>query len=1494
MMIYQDEDGSICPWIACNSLLAILSLVLSASLILSGWIELKRLSSRDLLHPPPSPRLTFKLVLVAFALLLQLVITVRVDAVVDQLEFISSLSLFWALLTAFPLHYFSHTRARRSSSELLFFYLFLLILSLPQPPFNLIPSNSNSALFIPLALRFATVLILFLAEYIGPPRTASGPIRLPTTDTDVPVFDDEECPIVYANIFSRLTFGWITPLMRLGKKQVLTEADLWRLPRADHAEALSDRLRKYWLAQLASPKPSLIIAVVRAYGVPYLTAALFKLAQDVIQFSQPQLLRRLLTFVESYRSGATAEPATTGYLIAILMFGLGLLQTFLLHQYFQRVFVTGMRIRSGLIGIIYSKALVLASSARGGRATGDIVNLMGTDVSKIQDCCSNGLVVLSGSFQLILAFLSLYEMLGWPMFGGIAVILISMPLNTLLVRIQTRIQKQIMVNKDRRTKLMSEILNNIRSIKLYTWESAFAKKMFEIRNERELRLLQKTGYMISASTTLWSFIPFLVAFAAFSLFALTSSVPLTPSLVFPAISLFQLLQFPLAVLPMVINQWVQAYVSIGRLWEFLTSPELQSESIIRKPASVDSPAIIVDAADFAWAPSSPEATLTHISLSVPRGALVAVVGRVGSGKSSLLCGLLGEMDKRAGRVELSGSIAYAAQSPWLLSATVRENILFGARYDEIAYKRVIEACALVDDLAMLSDGDETEVGERGISLSGGQKARLALARAVYARADIYFLDDVLSAVDAHVARHLFEHIIGPNGLLAGKARVLCTNAIPFCESADELILLREGQIVERGSFEAVLEHDGELRKLIEEFGKRMAAEEGETTSSSESSTTIGGGSGSSGSGSSGQQAEKDGFMRRVSIVPAAERRREALAALRNGTSSSSKKVREFQATGSVKTTVYRQYMQSCGTFAFSIYIFTIALQPVFQTATSFWLKYWSTTNVIRGEMRDVGFYLGIYALLGFLTSCVALGNGILLYAFCVIRSARKMHDGMFSAVIRASMAFFDTTPVGTILNRFSRDIFVIDEVLARVMGGFFRTVAGVVSVISVISFLLPPFLLVCVPLLWIYKQIQSYYLATSRELKRIDAVTKSPIYAMFGETLNGLVTIRAFGHQNRFVSENESRLDRNQEAYFGSIVANRWLAVRLELIGNLLIVSAAGLAVGGVVGGATLDSGLVGLLMSQALAITQSLNWLVRSATEVETNIVSCERVIEYMGIAPEGLNDKNTNLEPEPDWPTKGEVCFEGVQARYRPELDLVLKSVDFTAKPGEKVGICGRTGAGKSTITLSLFRLIELAGGRITVDGVDISTLSLTGLRSRMSIIPQDSQCFEGTLRENLDPSGIIPDDKLWEVLGSARLKAHVQTMDGGLDARIDEGGTNLSQGQRQLMCLARAMVGKGTGGRMAKVVVMDEATSAVDGKTDEEVQSVIRECFGESTVIVIAHRINTIMDCDRVIVLGEGKVIENGNPNELLKKSKKNREEGGTGGAFYGLCCQAGIKI
>ncbi|GAA5978963.1 hypothetical protein JCM5350_004190 [Sporobolomyces pararoseus] len=1439
----------------------------------------------------------------------------------------------------------SHPLLIHSSSPLLFWSLIeLAVNSVVLRSYLIAPIHPHAlrgvalASFIILVLRLTFLALFFVLELLGPQgwqgmswrdfvpfvEPAQGKIKLSESSEggSADVWEQPECPRLRANIFSRLTFSWMTPMMTTGYRKFLTEEDLWSLPPDDTANALGSRLEQAWQArrdklarkahirpasseqeptysvlpadgksEKEAPKPSLTGALVSSYGGPFFLAAIFKLLQDCLGFVQPQLLRRLLQFVSTYNTPA-AEPAFHGYMIALAMFVCAVSQTLLLHCYFARVFETGMRVRAGLVGLIYKKALVLSPSERGGRLTGDIVNLQSTDATRLQDLCTYGQIAWSGLFQITLAFISLYNLLGWTMLVGVAVMVASMPLTAAIARYQTKLQRQQMKNKDQRTSIMSEILNNIRSIKLYAWENSFASRLFDVRNNKELVMLKKMGYLSASSNFLWSFTPFAVAFSSFALFSRVSGQPLTSDIVFPAITLFQLLSFPLAVLPVVFSSLVEAYVSVGRLTDFLVSKELQADAVnIATPSrdlKLGDELVSVQQGDFTWSslpttPNTPirDKTLEDISLSVKKGELIAVVGRVGAGKSSLLSAVLGEMNKLDGQVTVRGTVAYTAQQPWIMGGTVKSNITFGYRYEPEFYELVLEACALKEDLKILPNGDETEIGEKGVSISGGQKARVALARAVYARADIYLLDDPLSAVDAHVGRHLFDRVIGPNGLLKDRARILCTNQIPFCEQADELIFLRRGVVLERGTYASAIQGDSELSRLLVEFGKK-----GDEEDEDSGEETNGSGSGEETLAEVEQDESKleaedlaiklkmqqsSALMRQAQLIPVQEQKLETLKELKRST-----RPKEKREQGSVSWAVYKEYVEANGYLGVFLYLFTILLQQGLNIGKDVWLKQWAQHNANAGNNGNLWFYLSIYAAIGTSASIAMFINGVLLYSLCVIRAAKKMHDRMFNSVLRSPMLFFETTPLGTILNRFSRDIDTIDVTLPRVMGGFFRTFAGVFGMIAVISSSAPAFLLVLVPVLLVYRRVQMYYLATSRELKRLDATTKSPIFASFQETLGGVSTIRAYRQSQRFIAENEARLDRNQEAFFPSINCNRWLAVRLEFLGSIIILSTALLAVTTLIRSNSVNAGIVGLMLSYALSTTQTLNWIVRSATEVETNIVSVERVQEYISLKPEAPLEI-PEKQPSPDWPQTGSIKFDHVAARYREGLDLVLKDVNFEINAGEKIGVVGRTGAGKSSLTMVLYRVIEAERGTVSIDGVDVSQIGLHDLRSRISIIPQDSQCFEGSLRANLDPTGKSSDAELWAALEQCRLKEHVESMDGKLDAKIDEGGSNLSSGQRQLMCLGRALL------RRSKILVLDEATAAVDVESDKEIQAIIRSEFASATTFTIAHRINTIMDSTRILVMDKGCVAEFDTPAALLAKKDS---------IFYSLALEAGL--
>ncbi|KAH7888221.1 P-loop containing nucleoside triphosphate hydrolase protein, partial [Phlebopus sp. FC_14] len=1367
-----------------------------------------------------------------------------------------------ALLEACLLTYVNHRRTRSSSTILLLFWpCYVFGVTIWSRTYFSSGERHLEDLFL-FAFKWVVQvlgLLSFALECISPDDSAES---------------DTESPTLKANVFSLWSFSWLTPLMKKGSQTIITENDLPALVSRNESAALGDDL------QSALDKHSgLWTALFISYGGPYAFALFLKIVQDSFAFVQPQLLRWLLAYISSYQSTKGAEVAEDqspfeGYAVAIVMFVASLAQTTILHQYFQICFETGMRVRGGLITAIYKKALVLSSDERG-RASGDIVNLMSVDASRLQDLCTYGIIAVSGPFQITLAFISLYDLLGWSAFVGVAIMIFSIPLNTAIARVLKKMQQQQMKNRDQRTRLMSELLANIKSIKLYAWEYAFIRRVLHVRNDLELKMMKKIGIVTALNTTLWSGIPLLVAFSSFAAASIFSSRPLTADVIFPAISLFMLLQFPLAMFSQVTSNVIEAMVSVKRLSDFLHAEELQQGAIVRvekSSLSMGDEVLSIKSGEFQWTKNDIQPALEDINLTVRKGELVGVLGRVGAGKSSLLSAIIGDMKKTEGEVVLSGSVAYAAQNPWILSATVRENILFSHEYDEVFYNLVIEACALKPDLAVLPQGDLTEVGEKGITLSGGQRARVALARAVYARADLVLLDDVLAAVDSHVARHVFDNVIGPQGILGTKARILVTNSIAYLKYFDQLVYLRRGIILESGPYRQLMSnYDSEVRKLVQNHA---------TSGSSSGATTPARSSGVATPTSDGDiQSTLVSDIDEKVVVRRESFRKAVIApppALREASTDGPTK--EHSEQGRVKTEVYSQYLKAASKEGFFFFVLFTILQQVVSVMANVMLRLWGEHNRTSGYNDGLSDkYLLGYGVFNLANIVCSGAAALLIWVFCSLRSSKYLHDSMLDSVMHAPLSFFEMTPTGRILNLFSRDTYVVDQILARVIQNMIRTSATCASIVLVISFSFPPFLIAVVPLAWFYTRVTAYYLGTSRELKRLDAVSRSPIFAWFSESLSGLSTIRAFNQQSVFIANNARRIDRNQMCYLPSTSVNRWLAVRLEFVGAVIILVTAVLSVAAVTN-SNVDAGLVGLVLSYALNTTGSLNWFVRSASEVEQNVVSVERIIHYAKGLPAEAPHELPDSKPPHDWPGEGEVEFREYSTRYRPELDLVLKGISLTIKPKEKIGICGRTGAGKSSLLLALFRIIEASSGQILIDGVDISELGLHDLRSVISIVPQSPDMFEGTLRENIDPLGEHQDVDIWMALEHAHLKSYVESLPEGLDAPVQEGGSSLSAGQRQLLCFARALL------RKSKVLVLDEATSAVDLDTDRAIQEIIRgPIFDDVTILTIAHRLNTIIESDRVLVLEQGRVAEFDSPENLLAD---------TSSKFFSMASEAGL--
>ena len=776
----------------------------------------------------------------------------------------------------FAIQWLEHTRLRNPNGVVLFYWLFLLIAW--SVKLRSLISQQTYATHLPFFVAYCVGFVLawveFVLEWLVPKKKSAYQA----------LEDEDECPVEYATVFSILTFSWMTPMMRHGYKKYLTEDDLWNLAKRDTTKSTGDAFQKSWDHELENRKqPSLWMAIFRAFSGPYFRGSLFKTVSDTLAFVQPQLLRLLIKFVNSYSEGEEKQPVIKGAAIALAMFAVSVGQTMALHQYFQRAFETGMRIKTALAAAIYGKSLKLSNEGRASKSTGDIVNYMAVDTQRLQDLTQYGQQLWSAPYQILLCMISLYQLVGLSMFAGVGAMILMIPINGLIARLMKKLQKEQMKNKvcvieswlnfsiyfivflgqiaggmtdrhflsrsyfvancifkqDSRTRLIAEIVNNMKSIKLYAWGSAFMQKLNYVRNDLELKTLRKIGAAQSVANFTWSTTPFLVSCSTFTVFVLTSDKPLTTDIVFPALTLFNLLTFPLAILPMVITSIIEASVAVGRLTAFFTAEELQADAVILRGAVEEQgdESISVRDGTFSWDRYANRNALEDINFTAAKGELTCVVGRVGAGKSSFLQALLGDLWKVKGHVVVHGKTAYVAQQPWVMNASVKENILFGHRYDSMFYEQTVKACALLEDFAQLPDGDETEVGERGISLSGGQKARLTLARAVYARADVYLLDDCLSAVDQHVGRHLIDNVFGPKGLLSGKTRVLATNSIPVLMEADYICMIREGKIIERGTYNQLMAMKGEISNLIKTAGNQESAPVSEA-SSSNASTII--------------------------------------------------------------------------------------------------------------------------------------------------------------------------------------------------------------------------------------------------------------------------------------------------------------------------------------------------------------------------------------------------------------------------------------------------------------------------------------------------------------------------------------------------------------------------------------------------------------------------------------------------------------------------------
>ncbi|XP_076346503.1 multidrug resistance-associated protein 1-like isoform X2 [Tachypleus tridentatus] len=1186
-----------------------------------------------------------------------------------------------------------------------------------------------------------------------------------------------------ATLLSRVFFIWIEWLVLKGYKTIITLKDLPELAREIRARVAWSVLNSFWIKELKKAnllgklhipehregkvkKASLTVALVKGFWAPALKGFIFDLINCIFRLSLPLILNLLIDFVSS------DEPVWKGFLYAVLLFVIAFLGSVSFSQFAFYVCTAAIQVKAALIAVIYQKALHMSSGSRRKYTVGELVNYMAVDAEKVFNLAIYITLIWGIPLRIVITMILLWQYVGPACLAGVATFFVIFPLSSFLSQKARGVQEKQMILKDSRLKFMNEMLSGIKVLKLYAWETPFMKHILNIRR-KEMELIKKFSYLNAGIGFLWNCSPFVLALSTFLTYVLVDERNiLDPSTAFVSLTLLNMLRFSLILLPELISNIIQTRVSLKRMNKFLLSEELDTDCVGDLVKYGES--ITVENGLFSWERDG-EPILKNVNLNVKKGQLVAVVGQVGAGKSSLLSALLGEMYKLNGSVNIQGSLAYVPQQAWIQNATIRQNIIMKSAYSSKQYQRLLDACALRTDLTILTGGDFAEIGEKGVNLSGGQKQRISLARAVYQNSDIYLMDDPLSAVDSNVARHIFKYVIGPTGLLKDKTCVLVTNNLSVLPEVDNIIVMKDGLVEDEGSYSDLMNRKGLFAELILQNLNKVQDESLDGPQEKRQTYEY----------LHEASHESEVLQRSKNFL----HDREALSLLLSIDSEELKDEEEEliskqkgamliqeekMEVGKVKASVYFSYLKNMTYPIAFCSILGVVMFQFCEAGANLWLSAWSNDEPLPDGTQNIAvrnWRLTIYGLLGAAQGISVLFSGIFL-AFGAVKASRGLHDKMLESTIRAPMSFFDTTPIGRILNRFGKDIDVVDTQIPLSFKGFTDYLFALIGIFAVISMTNPFFIVALIPVGIVYYFIQKLYLAVSRQLKRLESVTRSPIYNNFSETVSGACSIRAYQAQEHFIKISEDRLDINNNYYFMSMTTNRWLAIRLDCLSSIIVLSASLFAV---LGRGSISPGIVGLSLSYALNVTEALTLLIRKSAELETRIVSVERIDEY-DYLPEEPKWEIPEKKPKQPWPTEGAVKFKNYCTRYREGMNLVLYDINLSIKPEEKVGIVGRTGAGKSSMTLGLFRIIEPAGGSIIIDGVDISQIGLHDLRSILTIIPQDPVLFTGTLRMNLDPSNSYTDEEVWTSLEHAHLKPFVSTLADGLRFVVAEGGDNL----------------------------------------------------------------------------------------------------------------------
>ncbi|KAH7279989.1 hypothetical protein KP509_37G046700 [Ceratopteris richardii] len=1250
-----------------------------------------------------------------------------------------------------------------------------------------------------------------------------------------------------AGAFSKLFWLWVNPLLAKGYQTTLQVEDVPELSPDDRAETLYAFFQANWPKRKTDhPVRS---ALLRSFKGQLLFTGAIAFIKAISMYVGPLLIQSFVNFLDS-----ESRYYSEGYVLVLVLLIAKFIEVLSTHQYQFLSQKLGMVIRSCLITSIYKKGLKLSSSSRQSHGLGKIVNYMTVDVQQIND----SIVQLHNTwmlpFQVIIALFIVYRSIGVAMFAGIATLLVLGILVTYSSRLLRYYSVQVMTKKDIRMKATAEVLNHMRSIKLQAWEYYFCRKVEDCR-KAEYKCLTKFQYALASNVTVLTIATSVVSLVTFST-CLIINVELTTAKVFTVISTFNILSEPIRTFPQAVISVSQALVSLERLDKYMSSTELEGY-VIRDPPPNTGCSIVVENGHFSWDDMTKKPILRDVNFIIPQGHLVAIVGTVGSGKSSLLAALLGEMPKLSGTVKVYGSTAYVPQTSWIQSGTIEENILFGMAMNRAKYQRTLKACALEQDLTLFEFGDQTEIGERGINLSGGQKQRVQLARAVYQNSDVYFLDDIFSALDAHTGSAIFKDCV--LGVLKRKTRILVTHQVEFLYKADLILVLQDGIIQQAGTYRDLLEAGAEFGALIAAHKTAIGTVESESKDDALEAEELRIGTPSQFSDTFEESVR---MLKRTGSEPFSSSQELKLKGsssflpliLKDGPGKLVEE--ERRETGRVGWNVYWLYLtKAFGPFFILVVLVVQVGAQSFAIIRDFWLS-----NATSKSSISVGGFIRMYTLLCSSNWLFIVARSILMALFS-LKSTQKFYLDMLKSIFRAPMSFFDTTPSGRILTRSSTDQATMDILLPlSVMLALilYSATIGVLIVTCVVTW---PVIFVILPLGWVYLHYQNFYINSSREITRLDSVTKAPIIHHFTETIAGFMVIRGFRKEEDFINTNLARVNTNLKMDFHYNASNEWLGFRLEIIGAAVLCMAAFLLV--ILPDGIIRPSLAALALSYGLSLNTILAASVFFSCMIENKMVAVERVGQYTRLPTEAPMVID-GCVPYEDWPGKGHISIRNLTARYQQTMPLVLKGISLDIQGGQKVGVVGRTGSGKSTLIQVLFRIVEPAGGIITFDEIDITSVGLYDLRSRLGIIPQDPVLFEGTIRTNMDPLAIHTDEEIWEGLQKCQLADIVRERTDKLDAIVVDNGENWSVGQRQLLCLGRALLKK------SHILFLDEATASVDAQTDVMLQKIIRQEFQSVTVISIAHRIPTVMDCDKVMVLDAGHLKEYDSPVRLRENS------------------------